>query len=107
MPDLIQLGDDLGALHTFQFVLGSGYQSAGSVQLLDEPLESVTFGNGQTLWTSADGVLSLFYPPYSDPLWTSCSVYGKPFGRRTVYGSDCLLTAGANGVVAFRRQPGH
>jgi hypothetical protein len=107
LPDLIRLGDDLGALHTFQFSLGSGYLSLGSVQLLDEPLESVTFGNGETLWTSANGVLSLFYPPYDVPLWSSCSVYGKPFGRRAVYGADCLLTAGANGVVAFRRYQGH
>jgi len=107
MPDLIKLGDDLGSLHTFQFVQGSGYLSMGSVQLLDEPLESVTFGNGDTLWTSANGVLSLFYPPYDDPLWSSCSVYGKPFGRRAVYGADCLLTAGANGLVAFRRHQDH
>jgi WD40 repeat protein len=108
LPDLLQLGDDLGALHTFQFIQGSGaYLSAGSVQLLDEPLESVTFGNGGTLWASSSGVLSLFYPPYDDPLWISCSVYGKPFGHRTVYGADCLLTAGANGLVAFRRYQGN
>lgn len=108
LPDLIKLGDDLGALHTFQFVLGSGgYASLGSVQLLDEPLESVTFGNGETLWVSAAGVLSLFYPPYDDPLWSSCSVYSSPFGHRTVYGADCLLTAGGNGLVAFRRYQDH
>jgi hypothetical protein len=106
LPDLIRLGDELGALQTWQFQ-GGQYAPVASVQLLAEPLESVTFGNADSLWVSADGVLSLFYPPYTDPLWSSCSVYGTPFGRRTVYGADSLVTAGQSGLVAFRRHKGN
>ncbi|MCC6407362.1 MAG: VCBS repeat-containing protein [Planctomycetes bacterium] len=102
LADLVRLGDGNGNVVTFDYQAPS-YQQVGSVHLLDEPIEQLTFGNADTIWTSAGGVLSLFYSPYSGALWSSCSVYGTPFGGRVVYGQNYVLTVGANGVVAFRR----
>jgi hypothetical protein len=105
LPDLLRLGTSTGKLVTLQHQAGS-YGQVSSVDLVDGGVESLSFGNGETLWVGSEGTFTLHFPPYTAAFWESCSVYGAPFGGAMVYGADHVLTAGLNGLVAFRRHPG-
>lgn len=100
-PDLVVMGTETGNLTTVQFAGGS-YATLSTVNLVSEAIDGFTLRAANVLFVGSSGVLSIF-SPMPAALWSSCSVYGSPFGARVAFGKDYGATAGVYGLVAFKR----